>query len=183
MPQSFHLRQHLSKIKQLAGETIWYGGSSIAARFLNYMLTPFLSRILSTANYGLMSLIYTVIPIFNVVFTYGMETAFFRFTNQKDLNKKQVFDTIATSVIFSTFLFGGILLLFYKKLAFLAGVGAYPELMLMSIFIIMIDTLAVIPFARLRLERRPKKYAVIKLGGILINIFFTVFSCGGARCA
>lgn len=165
----------MSKIKQLAGQTLWYGGSSIAARFLNYMLTPFLTRILSKANYGLMSLIYTVIPIFNVLFTYGMETAFFRFTNSKEYKAKDIFDTTATSVFISTFLFGGVLLWFYKTLAVWAGVGDNSGLMLMSILIIMVDTLSVIPFAKLRLEGRPKKYAAIKIAGILINIFFTLF--------
>ncbi len=165
----------MSKLKQLAGETIWYGGSSIAARFLNYLLTPFLTDVLSKVGYGIMSLVYAAIPVFNVLFTYGMETAFFRFTSNKEHTKDEVYNTTGTSIIITTILAGGILLYFYKPLAALAGVAEYPELILVSIIIIMLDTLAVIPFARLRLEGRPKKYAGIKVAGILVNIFFTLF--------
>ena len=169
VPQTFRL----NGIKNLAGQTLWYGGSAIAARFLNYLLTPFLTHILTKSDYGLMSLIYAVLPIFNVVLTYGMETAFFKFSNKE--NEKDVYNTSATSIIVSTLLFGAVLLFFYRDLAALTGVGTYPELMKMSIFIIMLDTFCVIPFAKLRLAGQPQKYALIKVAGIVVNIFFTVF--------
>jgi O-antigen/teichoic acid export membrane protein len=164
----------LSNIKKLAGQTMWYGVSSIAARFLNYLLTPFLTGALTKADYGKMSLVYSAIPVLNVLFTYGMETAFFRFAN-KDADKKKIYNTAATSVIISTLLFGFTLLLFNDQLATIAGVGNYPELIKLSIFIIMLDTLTIIPFAKLRLDSKPRKYAFIKVAGILINIFFTFF--------
>jgi O-antigen/teichoic acid export membrane protein len=121
-----------------------------------------------------MSLVYSAIPVLNVLFTYGMETAFFRFAN-KDADKKKIYNTTATSVIISTLLFGFTLLLFNDQLAKLAGVGNYPELIRVSIFIIMLDTLSIIPFAKLRSDSKPRKYALIKVAGILVNIFFTFF--------
>ncbi len=163
-----------SSVKQLAGQTIWYGVSSIAARFLNYLLTPFLTYALSKADYGKMSLVYAALPVLNVLFTYGMETAFFRFSN-KEYDPTKIYHTTATSIIISTFLFGIVLLLFHQQLATIAGVGNYPELIRLSIYIIMLDTLTIIPFAKLRLDGRPKKYALVKVGGILVNIFFTFF--------
>ena len=165
----------MSKIKQLAGQTLWYGGSSIAARFLNYLLTPFLTDIFSRANYGIMGLIYSVIPIFNVLFTYGMETAFFRFARKEEGNEKDVYNTIGTSIVISTLVLGGTMLFFYKTVAVWAGVEDLPELIFMSILIIMLDTLSAIPFAKLRLDGKPKKYALIKVIGIVVNILFTVF--------
>ncbi|MEO7048107.1 MAG: oligosaccharide flippase family protein [Ferruginibacter sp.] len=164
----------MSSVKQLAGQTMWYGVSSIAARFLNYLLTPFLTYALTKADYGKMSLVYAALPVLNVLFTYGMETAFFRFSNA-DHDPKKIYNTTATSIIISTFIFGIVLLIFHKSLATIAGVGNYPELIRLSIYIIMLDTLTIIPFAKLRLDGRPKKYAMIKVGGILINIFFTFF--------
>ncbi len=164
----------MSGIKQLAGQTMWYGVSSIAARFLNYLLTPFLTYTLTKADYGKMSLVYSALPVLNALFTYGLETAFFRFSN-KDADPKKIYNTTATSIIISTFLFGATLLFFHKDLAVLAGVGNYPELIKLSVFIIMLDTFTIIPFAKLRQDGRPKKYAMIKVAGILINIFFTFF--------
>ena len=64
----------MSGIKKLAGQTVWYGASSIAARFLNYLLTPYLTLTLSGVAYGEMSLVYAAIPFLNIIFTYGLET-------------------------------------------------------------------------------------------------------------
>ena len=162
----------MSGIKKLAGQTIWYGVSSIAARFLNYLVTPYLTNVLTSADYGKMSLVYSVLPFLNVLFTYGMETAYFRFSN-KEGNKNSIYNTTATSIIISTFLFGFTLLLFHKQLAVFAGIGNYPELIKLSIFIIMLDTLTIIPFAKLRHDGRPRKYAMAKISGILAYLFFT----------
>ena len=103
-----------------------------------------------------------------------METTYFRFSN-KEQNKTEIYNTTGSSIVISTLLFGSTLLLFHKTLAGFAGIGEYPELIKLSIFIIMLDTLSIIPFARLRQENRPRKYASIKIGGILVNIFFTFF--------
>ncbi len=153
---------------------MWYGVSSIAARFLNYLLTPYLTDALSTADYGKMGLVYSALPILNVLFTYGLETAYFRFSN-KEQNKAAIYNTTGTSIIISTLLFGLTLLFFHRNLANFAGIGQYPELIKLSIFIIMLDTLSIIPFAKLRQDGRPRKYAGIKIAGILVNIFFTFF--------
>jgi hypothetical protein len=42
----------LSGIKKLAGQTLWYGLSSIAARLINYLLTPYLTYKLSIEIYA-----------------------------------------------------------------------------------------------------------------------------------
>ncbi|MEY2916587.1 MAG: hypothetical protein RIS73_301, partial [Bacteroidota bacterium] len=164
----------MSNIKKLAGQTMWYGVSAIAARFLNYLVTPYLTNVLSSQDYGKMSLVYSVLPFLNVLFTYGLETAFFRFSNKGE-NKDTIYNTTATSIIISTALLGATLLLFHQQLANFAGINNYPELIKLSIVIIMIDTLSIIPFAKLRHDGRPKKYALIKVAGILTYIFFTFF--------
>ena len=164
----------MSGIKKLAGQTMWYGVSSIAARFLNYLITPYLTEVLSRENYGKMSLVYSVLPFLNILFTYGMETAFFRFSNNGE-NKNTIYNTTATSILISTICFGATLLLFHHQLAEFAGIGNYPELIKLSIFIIMIDTLTIIPFAKLRYDGRPVKYAMAKISGILAYIIFTYF--------
>ncbi|GAB2828390.1 polysaccharide biosynthesis C-terminal domain-containing protein [Ferruginibacter profundus] len=153
---------------------MWYGVSSIAARFLNYLITPYLTDVLTREDYGKMSLVYSVLPFLNVLFTYGMETAFFRFSNNGE-NKDTIYNTTASSIHISTLCFGITLLLFHHQLANFAGVGNYPELIKLSVFIIMIDTLTIIPFAKLRYEGRPVRYAMAKISGILAYLFFTYF--------
>ena len=164
----------LSSIKKLAGETLWYGGSTIAARFLNYLLTPFLTWTLEDmSDYGKIGLIYSLIPIFNVLFTYGFETAYFKFAGNKD--NKNIYSTAAISLFVSTVLFTGVLWLNKHLLGQSIGLEAFPDIIKMMILIIAVDTLAAIPFARLRQESRPIKYAAAKIVGIITNIILTYF--------
>lgn len=153
---------------------MWYGLSSIAARFLNYLLTPFLTYYLTKEMYGEMSVVYAAIPFLNVVFTYGMETAYFRFTN-KDVNARTVYNTIGLSLIGSTIFFTAALLLFQGSLVSLLKIKEHPEFVNWAIWIIALDTLTTLPYAKLRNDGRPRKYAFIRIAGILINIAFVVF--------
>jgi len=163
----------LSNIKKLAGETMWYGLSSIAARFLNYLLTPYLTYKLSKAGYGEMSIIYAFIPFMNIIFTYGMETAYFRFVNKND--KKIVYSTISISILISTVLLSLLLILFHHPLATLLTIQEHSDYLYCAIIIIALDALTTIPFAKLRQDGRPIKFAVIRIISILINIAFTYF--------
>ncbi|MCB0696587.1 MAG: polysaccharide biosynthesis protein [Chitinophagaceae bacterium] len=155
---------------------MWYGLSSIAARFLNYLLTPYLTRpeILSAAQYGEMSMIYSAIPFMSALFTYGFEITFFRYSN-KDEDNNVVFNTTSLSIIITTLIFTTILLLLNEPLAVALKVPDHPQFITWTALIIAVDTFAVIPFAKLRLINRPRKYAFIRIAGILTNIVATVF--------
>jgi O-antigen/teichoic acid export membrane protein len=76
----------LTAIKQLAGQTLWYGVSNIGAKFLNYLLTPLLTYLMTdisgVRDYGDYSLLYCWIAVANIIFTYGFETGYFRFSNK-----------------------------------------------------------------------------------------------------
>ena len=166
-------QQQLSGIKQLAGQTIWYGASSIAARFINYLLTPYLTFKFSTAQYGEMSVLYAFIPFMNIIFTYGMETAFFRFAQSH--NKKNVYDTSSISLVYSTILLSVVLYIFRQPVAGLLKIEANPEYITLAAAIIGLDALSTIPFAKLRQDGRPKKFAFTKIAGIVINIISIYF--------
>ena len=166
----------MSNIKSLAGQTMWYGVSSIAARLINYLLTPYLtySSIIKTEDYGKMALAYAAIPLLNILFTYGFETAYFRFSAKNEF-KKTIYNTAALSLIATTIFFTAILWFNQFAFATLIGLQNFPALIQISIGIIAFDTVARIPFAKLRQEGRPIKFATINILGILINIFFTWF--------
>lgn len=150
--------------------------SSIAARLINYLLTPYLTyaEAIKTQDYGKMALVYSAIPILNVIFTYGFETAYFRFSSKEE-NKKTIYSTAALSLLFSTIIFTLILWFNQNTFGKVTGLTDFPQIIQLSIFIIALDTLSTIPFARLRQEGRPVKFAAAKIIGILINIFFTWF--------
>ena len=164
----------MSNIKKLAGQTMWYGVSSIAARFLYYLLTPYLTAKLSVERYGDMSIIYSAIPFLNVVFTYGIETAYFRFAT-KDKNKKSIYNTAIISILCSTVFFTAILIFSRSYFAHLLKLDKYPEYVALFTIIIAVDTICTIPFAKLRLDQRPRKYASIKISSIILQIISVYF--------
>ncbi|MGI8636620.1 MAG: lipopolysaccharide biosynthesis protein, partial [Segetibacter sp.] len=166
----------MSGIKKLAGQTMWYGVSSIAARFISYLLTPYLTRtsVLQVSDYGKMSLVYAAIPLLNVLFTYGFETAYFRFSQRKEY-QSSIYSTASISLFISTVILSSVFWLFRDYLASFAGIPEEPQLIKLSIAIIALDTLTAIPFAKLRYDGRPVMYAFIRICSILLNIITTVF--------
>jgi O-antigen/teichoic acid export membrane protein len=164
----------LSSVKKLAGQTIWYGASSIFARFLYYLLTPYLTFKLTGSGYGEMSLVYAMIPFLNVIFTSGIETAYFRYV-QRDEHKEDLYNTSMVYIIISTLLLSLVLITFTDEVAEIISVKEHPEFITLIAFVVAFDTLSTLPFARLRQEGRPVKFALIRICGILINIAVILF--------
>ncbi len=161
----------MSSIKKLASQTAWYGLSSIAARFISYLLTPYLTYKLSDIAYGENSIVYAFIPFLNVLVTHGMETAYFKFGSKE--NEEEIYNTSSLSMIFVTalVLFG--LYTWRIPLADLLQITIHTEYISLLAWIVALDAITTIPFSRLRLQGRPKKFALIKVGGILLNILAT----------
>jgi len=165
----------LSSIKKLAGQTMWYGVSSIFARFLNYLLTPYLTLIFSgTTEYGKMSLVYALIPFLNVVVVYALDTTYFRYIQQKGA-EGALYDTLLYSLFCNTIFFTGLIILFRHSIASFIHLEEHSEYITFTAFIIGLEALSALPFARLRHENRPRQFAFIRVTAILLNIFFTYF--------
>lgn len=166
-------KSRMSSVKQLAGQTIWYGFSSIFGRFLNYLLTPLLATIFASADYGKITTLFAIAGFLNILYTYGLETAYFRFsTNQPE---SKVYNTATSSIIITTALLTGVMLLMSNSIAAFLEIPDHPEYVQWVLWIVALDTLAVLPFSKLRFEGRPRKFAFIKIFNILINIGLILF--------
>ena len=166
----------MNPIRKLAGETAIYGLSSIVPKFLNYLLVPFHTIVAfqQPGQYGVITELYAYVTFLNILLTYGMETGFFRFS-QSEQDKDKVFFTTFLSV-FSTSLFFVLVTVFYSgEIAHWLDYGDYPEYVLMFGFILGLDAIAAVPFAGLRQQSRPIRFALIKIGNVLINVFFNLF--------
>ena len=163
----------LAGIRQLANQTIWYGLSNIVGRFINYLLTPILTYIYGSADYGDISILFATAAFLNIIFTYGMETSFFRFTQIEE--PKKVFNTSLSMLLMTTALFALLLILPIQFIADVMKLGAHPEWLIYVVLIVALDTIAVLPFSKLRQDGKPKKFALIKLLNILTNMFFVIF--------
>lgn len=159
-------------LKVLAGETIVYGVSTMVGRLLNWLLMPFYIRTLLPDEYGVIVNMYGIISILLVVFTYGLETGFFRFSR-----KGEQADVFKTSLV----LIGSTSLL----LIILTGISAnnissffyngfYKNSLILVSIIVAFDCFLAIPFSNLRLNNKAIKFGIFKITNIILNIFFNL---------
>lgn len=167
----------VSGIRKLAGQTLWYGVPTIASRFLGYLMNmalPFFVAVPGTT--ADLVQVYTLTPFLNVLFAYGLETAYFRFSQDRD--KDVLYSTLSLSLFSSTILFGMILWLLKEPIIGLTDLNGHPTYFHWMLAIIAVDNLNTLPFARLRQENRPRRYALARLSGILVNVATILFFLG-----
>jgi O-antigen/teichoic acid export membrane protein len=152
----------MGNLKKLAGETAVYGLTTTVARIINFFFMPFYTRILSTEVYGVYSEIFAYIAVLQVLFAFGMETAFFRFANKDGVNADKVFSTILiflTSISLAVLTAG---IIFSADIANLAGYTGRGELIWCSAAILAIESFTAVIFARLRYLHKALKFGIFR---------------------
>ncbi len=162
----------MNPLKKLASQTAIYGFSHIAGRMLNFLFLPLYTGVFSKSDYGVLSLLLVAVAFMNIVFTYGMETAYFRFVTKE--RGKNVYATAVYSLFASSLIFSCILWFFDLQIAQYFDIKNKLNFIHWFIGIIVLDTMAIIPLARLRLEGKALKYSGIKLMNVAIIIFFNL---------
>ncbi len=170
-----------SPLKKLASQTAIYGLPTIVGRLLNYFLTPLFTYLFSTSEFGDVTSAYAYVSFLLVFLTYGMETTLFRFSQTED-NKEKVYSTALVSLFFTSTLFIFVSAYFAVPISETLKFSGHPEYVVWFAIILGFDALAAIPFARLRLQNKAKRFAVIRSLNIAINIglnlFFLIFCKG-----
>ncbi len=164
----------LNPFKKLAGDTAIYGVSSIVGRFLNWWLVPYYSFMFLPEEYGVVTNMYAYVAFFLVLLTYGMETSYFRYASRSD-KPEEVYSTSLISLLFTTLSFVLLASAFRHEIAAWIRYPDHPEYILWFAIILGIDAFTAIPFARLRLNNRPIKFAMLKFIFIGFNIGFNLF--------
>jgi len=164
----------MSNLKNLAGQTAVYGLSSILGRSINFLMIIVYTAYLSKEEMGSFTSIYALIGFFNIVFTYGMETSFFRFSTGKNLDPASVYNSTQSTLIVSTLVMGSGLYLLAPWLADTMDYPGQAYLFRWSALILSFDAILAIPFAKLRLENKALIFATAKLINIFLNIFFNL---------
>jgi O-antigen/teichoic acid export membrane protein len=139
---------------------------------ISFLLNPLYVDQLPKQEFADVSIVFAWLVFFNVILSYGMETAFFRFYNTEE-NKKKVISTSTVSIFWTSIAFLGLALLFRNTLSQWSGVKI--EYVTYTIWILVLDALAIIPFSRLRATKRPMVYAIIKIGNVGINMLLNLF--------
>jgi O-antigen/teichoic acid export membrane protein len=153
-------------------QTAIYGLATVLPRMLSFLLVRLYTGILPTAEYGEVSIVLSWMVFFNVVLSYGMETAFFRFYSAEE-DKKNVITTATISIFWSSIIFLFVALIFRNTLAGWAAVDS--QYITYSVWILVLDALVIVPFSKLRAKQRPIIYAVIKIGNVVVNLLLNLF--------
>ncbi len=160
------------QIKRLGTDTAIYGISTIVARLLNFILLPLYANILSPSEFGIQANIYAYIAFFILFYVYGMESAYFRFASSKELgSEKENFSTPYISILIVSAILSIVLFLFAIPLTslFMIDASLYHFIYYAS-GILFFDAIVFVPFASLRMQKKAKYFASIKV----INIGFTI---------
>ena len=166
-------------LEKLAKQTAIYGISTIVVRFLNYLLTPYYTRIFSQGEYGIVTDIYALIPFALVLLSMGMESSYFRFSTRAEeeggdieAGKRKVFATTWGITMLAAALFFIAVLLLLRPIAGVMGEAytAHPEYVAIVAAIILFDVWTMIPFSRLREQGRALHFVALKALNVLLNV-------------
>jgi O-antigen/teichoic acid export membrane protein len=178
----------MAGIKTLAGDTMIYGLSTILARMLSYLMVPYLTRVMTQGEYGVVTDLYSLIPFALVVLTMGFESGYFRFAGKATTEdeKNRIFVTLWRATGFAALLFYIIVSLFRGSIASAMDYADDQWLVMLTAGIIVFDVITAMPFARLREQRRRLRYVSVRLVSVIVNlalcfVFYSIRGCSGAQ--
>jgi O-antigen/teichoic acid export membrane protein len=166
----------VSKLKRLAGETALYGLGSIVPRMINFLQVPLHTiNMFSEAEYGEITKLYAYVAVVNIIYMFGMETAYFRFATKPGADPKRIFNLAQTSVIAIS---GALTVLIVLGAVPISSAlqASNPQFITWLVITMFIDALVAIPFAQLRLQKKGVQFAIAKVANVLmvlgLNYYF-----------
>ncbi|WP_228236690.1 lipopolysaccharide biosynthesis protein [Allomuricauda sp. M10] len=163
----------MNPLKRLFKQTFIYGLATVMPRVISFFLLPLYTAVFENASgYGQYTNIYAWIAIFNVFLAYGMETAFFRFYHKSE-DRDKVVSTSLISLLASSLGFLIFALAVKQWLSSITDIN--PDYLKFTTYILVLDALVIVPFALLRANEKPMRYALLKTLNVAINLGFNVF--------
>lgn len=170
----YHQKLKVNPIKKLASQTAVYGLSSIVGRFLNYLMVPLYTYAFTKAEYGVVSEFYAYTGFLSTLLVFGFETGFFRF-NQEENQQRKVYSTALNFVLIANVVFVLLIVIFVSPLAKALLYAQHHEYFYWFALILAFDSVAAVPFARLRAENKAVHFALIKFTEIAVTVLLNVF--------
>ena len=164
----------MNPLKKLAEQTVVYGLSSVIGRLLNYLLVPLYTRFFAPEDYGVVTELYAYVAFLVILLTYGLETAFFRFS-KTEKNTPKAYSTALISLIVTSCVFVFLALVSSESIANYMGAGIKQIYIQYFAVIVSLDAVSSITFAKLRQDEKAFRFATIKLFGVLVNIALNVY--------
>ncbi|MCY4419603.1 MAG: hypothetical protein OXB93_07140 [Cytophagales bacterium] len=166
----------MGSVKILAKQTLGYSVTTLLARLGSYFLVPLYTKLLPTpAEYGVVVEWYSYIAILNILYLYGMESTYIRFSSGPGADEHRAFSQTFGLILFSTFLGTVFFFCFRHEIASGMGYGGHPSYLMLVIGILAADALLAIPIARWRHQQRILAFSLLRIGGTVLNLMFNLF--------
>jgi len=149
-------------LKQLAGQTVIYGLSTILARIINFLFVPIYTRLLTPESYGVVTEFMAYIAVLQVVLVMGLETGCFRFANKEGVDPKKVYSNAFVTVFCISATFLALMIAFAGPISSALGYEGYSSCIMYMGGILALDAVTAILFAKLRQENKALKFAIFK---------------------
>ena len=149
-------------LKQLAGQTVIYGMSTILARVINFLFVPIYTRMLTPESYGVVTEFMAYIAVLQVVLVLGLETGCFRFANKEGVDPGKVYSSAFVTVFGISASFLALMIAFASPIASALGYEGYQSCVMYMGGILALDAVTAILFAKLRQESRAFRFAIFK---------------------
>lgn len=166
----------IDKLKSLSKDTLIYGTSTILGRFLNFLFVPIYTNLFLPSEFGIVANIYAYIAILNVFFTIGLESGYFKFASTLEVgSQKENFSHPFIGIFCNSLILSGLLFIFSSGFTSIFQIAESREVLLKyTALILFFDAMSTVPFAYLRLEHKPVKFAVIRFVNISATVLFNV---------
>ena len=157
----------MSAIKRFLGQAAIYGLTTVVSRMFNFILTPFFTGVFQPGVYSIFTKMYASASLVNAILAFGMESTFFRYLNKHEDRKQEVYNNSFFSIFFLASLFLVTGLIFTRPIAVHFAnapeeLEDYIRYVHYFIWLLFIDAICVIPFAKLRAEEKPLRFSLIK---------------------
>ncbi len=160
-------------MKKLLGETLIYGMGAILPRIIVFILNPLYIHFIAPEAFAQFTSLYALISFVNILLTFGFETAYFRFSAEKDQEQK-TFNTSFWFVAINALVFLALCLVFTTPLSNYLGYAQTPEYIQWMAWIAFLDAICIVPLAYLRFNNKPVTYSAVRVLQALVHTVFVI---------
>ena len=143
---------------------------NIVPRMLNFFLVSLHTRVFLPAEYSVSVSLYAWVAVLNIVYLFGMETTYFRFSTKEGADEQRVFRIAQTFVLAISFSISLLIILFAGPIAGYFDIPVHNDFIVWLAVIMFVDAAVAIPFAQLRLRKKAALFAFAKIANIVILI-------------
>jgi len=169
-----------SSVSGLFKHTFIYGLGDLARKLVGFFLIPLYTKFMTPGDYGVLQLSLFFIAFWQILYSFGMTTAFFRYylDSGDEVNKKKIFSTTLWSILVIDAVLSVIMILNAGAVSkFLFGHPGEESVVVVVILVLLVESVVQVPLLLLRALDRSRiflLYVIIQLAVALVMNYILV---------